>query len=563
MRSERVRHLGLTAKLTVPFVLILMAALAVVGTLAARSIRSGLTESLDVRSAILVDTLATALADPLSLGETDRIRQLLEKARKVDAEVVYAVLVDAKGGVVWSTDQGSTVPAPDPAVAQAKERVRHVVAGAQHLVEFAQPVSLQGLGRLGVVRLGVTTERVESSARRAAWTVAIVGACALIFGVGIYLGVARRVARPLNAAVIRLDELASGDADLTLRLQVATADEAGRLATSLNTFLEKQHTLVREIRSTAAHVGAASQQVASAASQLSGRAQDQAAALEESAASLEEITATVRQNAESARRANSLAVEARAAAEKGGTVVGAAVASMEEITKASRQIADIITVIDEIAFQTNLLALNAAVEAARAGEQGRGFAVVAAEVRNLAQRSAGAAREIKALIQDSVAKVQEGSAHVNRSGETLDEIVQSAKRVADIVAEIAAACQEQSSGIDQVNRAVAQMDRVTQDNAAQTEELSSTSQALAAQAHEMLALVSRFTLPAAHGAGVAAVRGAVGAPAVPGIASASPRPERRRTRAGDPAPGEFVEAVAARAGNGHGVKVHNDPFEEF
>ena len=556
MRSERVRHLGLTAKLTVPFVLILMAALAVVGTLAARSIRSGLTESLDVRSAILVDTLATALADPLSLGETDRIRQLLEKARKVDAEVVYAVLVDAKGGVVWSTDQGSTVPAPDPAVAQAKERVRHVVAGAQHLVEFAQPVSLQGLGRLGVVRLGVTTERVESSARRAAWTVAIVGACALIFGVGIYLGVARRVARPLNAAVIRLDELASGDADLTLRLQVATADEAGRLATSLNTFLEKQHTLVREIRSTAAHVGAASQQVASAASQLSGRAQDQAAALEESAASLEEITATVRQNAESARRANSLAVEARAAAEKGGTVVGAAVASMEEITKASRQIADIITVIDEIAFQTNLLALNAAVEAARAGEQGRGFAVVAAEVRNLAQRSAGAAREIKALIQDSVRKIAGGSELVNESGKTLSAIVAAVKDVATIVGDIAAASQEQSTGIGQVNHVVSRMDQAVQENASHTEELSGTARALQARAQQLEALVRRFRLREEAAAPVAAAESPtsvaqVSAPAraVTPLAGQSPR------RPAPDAEPRRVELVPAG--------VSEEPLEEF
>jgi methyl-accepting chemotaxis protein len=168
---------------------------------------------------------------------------------------------------------------------------------------------------------------------------------------------------------------------------------------------------------------------------------------------------------------------------------------MDEITRFSKRIADIVTVIDEIAFQTNLLALNAAVEAARAGEQGRGFAVVAAEVRSLAQRSAAAGKEIKTLIRDSVAKVEEGAGHVHRSGRTLDEIVESAKRVADIVAEIAAACQEQSAGIDQVNRAVAQMDRVTQDNASQTEELSSTSQALAWQAHGMLELVRRFVLP--------------------------------------------------------------------
>src|SRR5262249_12533830 len=257
---------------------------------------------------------------------------------------------------------------------------------------------------------------------------------------------------------------------------------------------------------------------------------------------------------------------------------------------------------------TNLLALNAAVEAARAGEQGRGFAVVAAEVRNLAQRSAGAAREIKALIQDSVAKVEEGSQHVNRSGKTLDEIVQSAKRVADIVAEIAAACQEQSSGIDLVNRAVAQMDRATQENAAQTEELSSTSEALAHQATELLDLVSRFTLPegsssttlsTTHGdrirrsgslvpqkgrvseghsqpiAITTTKRESGGESAQPvtrqpeaAVSGQAKRPERRkRTRAEDPTPSEFIETLTMKGTNGHthgnGKGRAHDGFEEF
>jgi methyl-accepting chemotaxis protein len=249
-----------------------------------------------------------------------------------------------------------------------------------------------------------------------------------------------------------------------------------------------------EVSAIADSVASASQQLAAAAEELSSGAQEQASSLEETASSLEEITGTIQQNADNAQQANQLAGKSREVAEKGGEVVSRAVQGMGEINASSRKIADIITAIDEIAFQTNLLALNAAVEAARAGEQGRGFAVVAGEVRNLAQRSAAAAKEIKGLIQDSVAKVEAGSKLVNQSGETLSEIVTSVKRVTDIVSEIAAASREQAGGIDQVNKAVTQMDQVTQGNASQTEELSGTAESLAAQAAELQELVAQFNL---------------------------------------------------------------------
>jgi methyl-accepting chemotaxis protein len=288
--------------------------------------------------------------------------------------------------------------------------------------------------------------------------------------------------------------------------------------------------------------------VSGVAGQLAGGAQAQASSLEETASSLEQITGTVKQTAENARQADRLAAGSRETAEKGGQVVTTAVTAMDEINRASKRIADIISTIDEIAFQTNLLALNAAVEAARAGEQGRGFAVVAAEVRNLAQRSATAAKEIKALIQDSVTKVDAGSALVHKSGQTLEEIVTSVKRVTDIIGEIAAASQEQSSGIDQVNRAVAQMDLVVQTNAAQTDGLASTAQTLATQAAQLQALVGRFKLDARR---PPVPEVAPPAPVVPPVAMAPAKP---------PA------LAGAHAGNGNGHRPGpfvDDGFEEF
>jgi methyl-accepting chemotaxis protein len=280
-----------------------------------------------------------------------------------------------------------------------------------------------------------------------------------------------------------------------LERRIALEDKAGffeAMSRGVNQLADNMTEIVRRVKSASSEVHRGAEEISAGNANLSQRTEEQSSSLEETASSMEEMTSTVKQNADNAGQANQLAIAARDQAEKGGAVTAKAVRAMADINDASGKIADIIGVIDEIAFQTNLLALNAAVEAARAGEQGRGFAVVASEVRSLAGRSATAAKEIKGLIQDSVRKVQDGSTLVTQSGQTLEQIVSSVKKVSDIVAEIAAASREQSAGIEQVNRAIMQMDELTQQNAALVEEATAASQGMADQARELNEMMGRY-----------------------------------------------------------------------
>jgi methyl-accepting chemotaxis protein len=318
------------------------------------------------------------------------------------------------------------------------------------------------------------------------------------------------------------------------------------LSKGINGLVQNFTDIVTQVKSAATEVNRGASEISLGNANLAQRTEEQASSLEETASSMEQMTSTVKQNADNAGQANQLAVAARDQADKGGAVVARAVQAMGEINASSKKIADIIGVIDEIAFQTNLLALNAAVEAARAGEQGRGFAVVASEVRNLAGRSASAAKEIKALIQDSVRKVDEGSELVTQSGATLDQIVAAVKKVGDIVAEIAAASQEQSAGIEQVNKAVMQLDELTQQNAALVEEATAASQSMADQAQGLNEIMARYQVGDAKAAGVrAGTAAAAAAPAKrPAVPAPAPTGERRSgTR---PWSGRKPDAAAAQ-----------------
>jgi methyl-accepting chemotaxis protein len=362
----------------------------------------------------------------------------------------------------------------------------------------------------------------------------------------------------LNEVVRVLGALAKGD--LTEKITNEYRGTFGQLKDYSNRTVDQLTAIVHQIKDATDAINTAAKEISQGNTDLSSRTEEQASSLEETASSMEELTSTVKQNADNARQANQLAVGASDVAVKGGEVVRQVVDTMNGISESSKKIADIIGVIDGIAFQTNILALNAAVEAARAGEQGRGFAVVATEVRNLAQRSAAAAKEIKALISDSVDKVGAGSALVDKAGKTMEEIVASVKRVTDIMAEITAASQEQSSGIEQVGQAITQMDEVTQQNAALVEQAAAAAESLEEQAGNLVQAVAAFTLAQAE-ASAAPVREERRGPNRPtNIARLPAKPERPVPAARHPAPKAKPALPAAPRAKAVGAE---DEWQQF
>ncbi|MEX3921114.1 methyl-accepting chemotaxis protein [Paraburkholderia sp. BR10872] len=362
------------------------------------------------------------------------------------------------------------------------------VAGADKPIGKALDALIE-IGMQRTVEQGATVTRLATIAE---WSIIVVTVAALAAAALLAFFITRSITVPIGVAVSAAEAVARGD--LTQDIQPDRADETGRLLRALRDMNESLLQVVGRVRNGTDSMATATSQIAAGNQDLSSRTEEQASSLQETASSMEELTATVRQNADNAQQGNALAGSATDVAHRGSAVVGKVVATMEEISESSGRIADITGLIEGIAFQSNILALNAAVEAARAGEEGRGFAFVAGEVRTLAQRSASAAREIKELIQMSLRKVQDGTHLASEAGDTMSEVTAAVAKVSEIMGEIAAASSEQSRGIEQVNLAVAQMDQVTQQNAALVEQAAAASASLQDQGRQLSDVVAFFSL---------------------------------------------------------------------
>ena len=436
----------------------------------------------------------------------------------------------------------------NPVTDEHGERLGTVVEWANRTEEVAVEKEIDGL--VAAARKGELSQRIPLQGKQGFFQ-------QLAIGMNDLVEVIENVFGDIGQAMGRMAE-----GDLTQPITRDYAGTFGKVKGDVNATIGNIEKIVQDLRESADAISIGSEEITSGNTNLSSRTEQQASSLEETAASMEQLTSTVRNNADNAQQANQVASNASQLATRGGQVVGRAVEAMGEINSSSNRIAEIIGVIDEIAFQTNLLALNASVEAARAGEQGRGFAVVATEVRNLASRSAEAAKEIKELIQDSVGKVKAGTELVNESGETLEEIVLGVKKVGDIIAEIAAASAEQSAGIDQINQAVTSMDEVTQQNAALAEQTSAASASMSEKAREMDRLVSFFKVTG----GASAARSSMNPGASTPAPAARPAAAAARAPAAAPAPAPKAAVKPAAAPAAQSIPapaLDDDEWEEF
>jgi len=487
------------------------------------------------------DDVQAKLSTKFAAEGTPEEKSLLAKIKEYEAAAMPAI---AKASDLW--------------MANKAEDATRVLIKEIRPVQKKWMATLEQLATLEDKLNSQVASDAESSFRTARNTMLLLGGVAIALGLIAAVMITRGLLKQLGGEPDYTAKIAGDIAhgDLSIAIETAGA-ERGSLLAEMNEMRNSLVGIVGQVRVGTETIGTASREIAAGNIDLSSRTEMQASSLEKTASAMEELTSTVRQNAENAREANLLAASASDVARKGGDVVSQVVDTMGSINASANKIVDIIGVIDGIAFQTNILALNAAVEAARAGEQGRGFAVVASEVRNLAQRSAAAAKEIKTLIGDSVEKVERGSKLVGQAGVTMDEVVASVKRVTDIMSEIANASQEQSAGIEQVNLSIIEMDSMTQQNAALVEEAAAAAQSLQDQANELAHVVSIFKLVEGEEAHVMETSAMAAAPAAraPAVAVRKPaRPALKRPAAAAAEPAKVKKVAAAAT---------SDEWEEF